>query len=111
MRSNLMKSVSSLVLAHPKERATMRAYKLLTAGIGTLLLGLAAVTPAQAGIALNGIALNGIALNGIALNGISMNGISMNGVSVNGLGLAVPAQAAPLALKVLSMTLPATKVE
>jgi hypothetical protein len=96
MRSNLMKSVSSLVLVHPKERATMRAYKLLTAGIGTLLLGLAAVTPAQAGI---------------ALNGLTYNGLSVNGLSVNGVALAAPTQAEPLALKVLSMTLPAPKAE
>jgi hypothetical protein len=101
MRSNLMKSVSSLVLVHPKERATMRAYKLLTAGIGTLLLGLAAVTPAQAGIA----------LNGLTYNGLSVNGLSVNGLSVNGVALAAPTQAEPLALKVLSMTLPAPKAE
>jgi hypothetical protein len=83
--------------APPKEGTTMRAYKPLAAGIGTLLLGLAAAMPAQAGL---------------SVNGLSVNGLSVNGLSVNGIGLAAPTQQVePLALKVLSVTLPAAKAE
>ena len=74
----------------------MRIYTLIAAGIGTLLLGLAAGVPAQARI---------------ALNGESLNGLPVNGLSVNGVGLAAPAQDGLGALEVLSVTLPPTKAE
>jgi len=43
----------------------MCAYKLLAAGTGTLLLGLAAATPVQAKIAVNGLSVNGLSVNGL----------------------------------------------
>jgi hypothetical protein len=104
MQSNLMKSVSSL--AQAKEGTTMYANKLLAVGIGILLLGVATVTPAQAGIA-----LNGLSVNGLTMNGISMNGLTYNGLAINGVALAAPMQTEPLTLEVESVTLPATNAE
>jgi len=106
MQSNLMKSVSSLVFARPKEGTTTHANKLLAVGIGILLLGAAAATPAKAGIA-----LNGLSVNGLTMNGISMNGLTYNGMAINGVALAAPMQAEPLTLEVESVTLPATNAE
>jgi hypothetical protein len=60
----------------------MRTCTLIAAGIGTLLLGLAAGAPAQAGCLLNGITANGL-----------------TATAQDGLG----------ALEVLSVTLPPTK--
>ena len=111
MQSNLMKSVSSIVLAHPKEGTTMCTYKLLAVGIGILLLGVAAVTPVQAGIALNGLTMNGISLNGLSVNGLSVNGLTYNGMAINGAALVALTQAEPLTLEVESVTLPATNAE
>jgi hypothetical protein len=72
----------------------MRTYTLIAAGIGTLLLGLAAGAPAHAKL---------------ATNGESLNGIFQHGLRVNGVGLAAPAQGELGTLEVLSVTLPPAK--
>jgi hypothetical protein len=92
----------------------MRAYKLLTVGVGTLVLGLVAAPSAEAGlptngVSLNGISINGLGLNGMAINGLGLNGLYTNGMAVNGVTPATPAQAEPPVLKVLSVTLPTTQ--